>query len=73
MSAEKWLLTRGYIYQLEKASLNLNDAIRIAAKLSRTRYILLKKQGENEWAVYWRFKQRHKTGIYPCESLLEIE
>ncbi|MGY5861486.1 MAG: hypothetical protein RTU09_03865 [Candidatus Thorarchaeota archaeon] len=67
MRAEKWLLVGGQIFKLERASMNLREAIQLASDLSQERQVVVKKSQTDEWVVYWR----HKNDRTMCPSFTE--
>ncbi|TET80593.1 hypothetical protein E3J38_05330 [candidate division TA06 bacterium] len=73
MRAEKWLLVGGQVFRLERASMNLREAIQLASDLSQERQVVAKKSWANKSVVYWRHKKDRSMCPSFTESLIENE
>ena len=73
MRAEKWLLVGGQVFRLERASMNLREAIQLASDLSQERQVVVRKSQAEKWAVYWRHKKNRSMCPSFTESLIENE
>ena len=73
MRSEKWLLVGGQVFRLERASLSLREAIRLASILSQEKQVVVKRSQADEWAVYWRHKKDRSMCPSFTENLIENE
>ena len=73
MRSEKWLLVGGQVFRLERASLSLREAIRLASILSQEKQVVVKRSHADEWAVYWRHKKDKSMCPSFTENLIENE
>jgi hypothetical protein len=73
MRAEKWLLVGGQVFRLERASMNLRNALQLASDLSQEKQVVVRKSQADNWAVYWRHKKDRSMCPSFTENLIENE
>jgi len=57
MSAQKWIFTQGQVFKLYQQVMSFNQALRIASELSSERDVLVRKEQEYCWSVYWKYRK----------------
>jgi hypothetical protein len=73
MRSEKWLLVGGQVFRLERASMNLRNALQLASDLSQEKQVVVRKSQADNWAVYWRHKKDRSMCPSFTENLIENE
>ena len=64
MAAEKWHIVGGQVYRLAAVFQTGTEAILAARSLRQHRHIVITKDDDGGWAVYWR----PRPGIFQHET-----